>query len=193
MEINIDVGLGKIIKIARLKKKITQRRLAEELGLSHGYIPRIEHSNSIVLKEGHLLVLSKFLDIPLEVLRKANALEKRKREEIKPLYPKAYLLGQRILSVMNENDRNSTLGLFEKRLILFNEDLTKLAYNFSEFLLARLSLEDKPKNGLRPLKHYFEPWSSEIEEWQPEQQIEPHNQKTQTDSDEHIEGTQMNQ
>ena len=160
-----QVTPGKLLKDARKKKKMSQRRLAFLLGVSNGLIPRYENNSIVISSDERLRQLSDILGIPLKDLRRANAFEQRKKEPIEPSFPKTYHLAQRIFSVMSEKDKKKTIDLFEMRIYLFNEDTTKLAVNFSNFLLGRLEPEDRPDNGLRPIKHYLEPWNSEIEDW----------------------------
>ena len=58
---------GKNVKIERIKKDLTQEKLAEKMNVSQNYIANIEcgKANMSLAK---VLELSKFLDIPIENL-----------------------------------------------------------------------------------------------------------------------------
>jgi transcriptional regulator with XRE-family HTH domain len=155
----------KQIKDSRAKKKYSQRKLAALIGISHGYLARIEGGHAVPLANDMVLKMAEVLDIPEEDLIEAAERERIIRLNLENSLPNSYSLVQGILSVMNEETQRITFDFFERRILQFREDKTLLAVNFANYLVGNLTLDEKPDNGLRPLKHYFIPWCSEIEEW----------------------------
>ena len=64
-------GIGQMIRLARMKKGMTQADLAENIGVSQGAVGQWEQGMTIP-RPKHIVRLSSLLDIPVEELLKAG-------------------------------------------------------------------------------------------------------------------------
>ena len=64
-------GIGQTIRLARIKKGMTQAELAETIGVSQGAVGQWEHGMTIP-RPNHIVRLSALLEIPVEELLKAG-------------------------------------------------------------------------------------------------------------------------
>jgi len=101
----------------------------------------------------------------MQYLEELAVLSRSGKKDILKMYPNAINLFQRVQISMDNSEREITFVRFEKRISLFDENKLKLADNFKDLLLGKLDLNTQPKNGLRPLSHYWKKWSDEIEKW----------------------------
>ena len=143
---------------------MSQRGLAHISGVAAGYIARIEADGAIPGAE-KIERLAKALDIPLEEIRSLIERSRQSLRTIKQKYPEAIYLFEQCLMQMNEKEIKTTFGRFEKRLSIFEEDKERVAENIKKYFLGELKSTDKPKNGTRPLCHYWISYSQELEEW----------------------------
>ena len=64
-------GIGQMIRLARIKKGMTQADLAETIGVSQGAVGQWENGMTIP-RPKHIVRLSSLLDIPVDELLKAG-------------------------------------------------------------------------------------------------------------------------
>lgn len=149
---------------ARKEAKLSQRELALLSKLSHGQIAKIE-LGSVTPSLSSLEMIGTVLEIrnTKMFLRWINY--RKKLVRLKSDYPLFYSLISLTVNVMNEDERGITINRFERRLECFAENEHELATNVKNFLLGALTPKDKPKNGLRPLYHYFANSIRDTERW----------------------------
>jgi len=158
---------GDIVKNRRNELNLTQKSLALRLNISAGYIARIERNYSVPVSKIVLKDLANGLEMDAQELIHLASLQRSSITKQRNRYPKTFDLIMRTIAVLTEEERRRTIIMFEQRIGLFGEPSIQLAENFSFFLLGELALEDTPKNGLRPLIHYFEPWDKVKINWKP--------------------------
>ena len=158
---------GTVIKEKREELELSQRNLADLLPFSAGYIARFESGYSQPPSEDKIRQLAHALDIPEDYLLFLASLEPKSPTKIIKDYPNTLALFQRVIALMSEEEKTTSVFAFEKRLGVLSKDPINLAYNFKRFLLGELSMDQYPGNGSRPICHYFEPWSKKIEDWTP--------------------------
>jgi len=154
------------IKIKRHFLGYSLKKLAEIVHSTPGTISKIENGHLLPFRKDFIRDLASALGIDQEELLSSVAFERRKASSWDKDYPNTHSLIKLVIRVMDNNERNLTFEFFERRILLFKEDEVELAVNFANYLLGHVKLSDLPENGLRPLSHYFLPWSSEIELWQ---------------------------
>ena len=64
-------GIGQMIRLARIKKGMTQADLAETIGVSQGAVGQWENGMTIP-RPKHIVRLSSLLEIPVDELLKAG-------------------------------------------------------------------------------------------------------------------------
>lgn len=161
---------GTVIKEKRKELGLSQRDLSKKIAnFSAGYIARIESGYSQPPAEKKILQLANVLSLSSKRLLYLASLEPKSPTKIIKDFPNTLALFQRVIALMSEEEKTTTVFAFEKRLGLLAEDPIVLANNFKRFLIGELSVDDYPGEGSRPICHYLKPWNKEIEEWiQPE-------------------------
>ena len=159
----IRTQFGEAVRERRRKMRMSQHDLANSTEMHPGYIARIESDGAVPGTE-KIHRLAQVLEIPEEKLHELASLTKGNMDILSD-YPNLQEIFQRAFFSMTDEEIRDTLQLIELRIGLYHEDKDALAHNLKEFLLGRLSLEERPRNGLRPLIHYIASWSGEIEKW----------------------------
>ena len=163
----IKTRFGMRVAERREELGISQRMLAHQAFMSHGYLARIESGYSQPPAQDKIHKLAEVLQLPLEELQQLADLEPKSPTKIIKQFPRILALFQRVVASMEPREIASTIGLLEMRIALFDEDQTTLADNFKRMLLGELTLSEYPGGGTRPMDHYFGEWSKEIEHWIP--------------------------
>lgn len=110
-------------------------------------------------------ILAHHLDLPLEPLTTlvVHEIETRRRTRLS-IACIASILEIAVL-MMTSDEQKETVCRIGKRIQLFAEDSEQLGNNIALFLTGNLKLDEEPKNGLRPLRHYICPITQDIEDW----------------------------
>ncbi len=83
-------SFGKLLKEARIRKKLTLREVAEFVGVSAMYISQLEHEERVPTKSQYLPKISVILGLdPEEMIKKA--FEFNQKSQIEKIKPDMYL------------------------------------------------------------------------------------------------------
>jgi len=157
---------GNAVKLYRNEMGLSQADLGHEIGIPPPYIGRMESDGAIPGKE-KIKRLAEFFGVDYSELEKLAKVSRGKLDILAD-YPQLNKLLQRTFYLMTDEEIKNTLRRIELRIAIFHEDNDALTFNLKEFFLGRLSLTEDPGNGLRPLIHYWAPWSEDFESWMPE-------------------------
>ncbi len=161
---NFEQTFGILLRDMRKGQKLTQRELAQKAEVSGGYIAQLEMSNtypSIEMAEK----LGEILQDVEGILVQQAELERYRSISFESFFDSIGSLLKDTYFLMNDDERQQTFARIEQRINAFQEPRAYLADNFRRVWLGKLGLDEEPKNGLRPLRHYIAPWSEDIEDW----------------------------
>ena len=156
---------GDAIREKRDRLGLSQRDLSWVTGIHPGYISRIESDGAIPGAE-KIRRLAECLEIPLNQLQDYATKSKESPAYLLKRYPAILELFHEVLILMEEEEVRRVFDRFEIRIKNFGEDRMNLIENFRLFFGGHLKASEKPRNGNRPLCHYWEGWSKEMEEWE---------------------------
>jgi len=162
---SLAFGVGRTLRDARIQKDFSQDELSSLSGVPQPTITRTERGLQNAKFED-LRALAPHLDLPLDVLMAMAKHERDTRRRTRFAIACISNILEAAVIQMSPVEQIETVSRVGNRIKLFREDSDELAYNVALFLTGKLELDELPKNGLRPLRHYICPITQDIEEWE---------------------------
>ena len=156
---------GSIIRERRLQAGLTQKELSEEVRVSESYLSRLERSQVGLGDPSVAERIERTLDIEHGLLWNSFKSERVSLQELKRTLPHFLLIIQYLVQTMSAFEQIETIGMFEGRIIAFDEDPRTLADNLRRVLIGELEPDEDPENGTRPLSHYWKPLTAANQLW----------------------------
>jgi len=156
---------GEVIREYREEIKMTQAQLAEKIGISAGYLAKIELDYTLPSSDELIGKLAEALGLDVATMLKEVHKQRVYRGRSVVSMKNIISILQLLPSIMDESTIDRTIKRVDRRIGEFDENKKMLAENVARFLTGDLQLNQKPDNGLRPLSHYIADWGTEIEEW----------------------------
>lgn len=159
--------IGDAVRGRRLDLGLTQREVAERTGqkgsktLSGKAYGRIEGGHWIPRDKEVIRSLALALEIDEELLQEYAEITRDDKQLFSREYSRVLDLINAMLRVMDIDEQAQTFRTLEKKIALFEEPIYKLARNFTSLWKGEISVDDAPRNGLRPLRHYLRPFCQE--------------------------------
>ncbi len=162
---NESVTFGEEIRFSREKHGLSLTQLAKKLGITKGYLSLIERNKVPPPSYKILWNLVCILGLDMKAIQVLLETSPITYGTFKEKYRRFIDLLRKVIGIMNDHEIEVTFGRLEERLAMFEEPADLIVDTFKKFLLKEIGYFDDPRNGGRPISHYFEKWSDEIDNW----------------------------
>jgi transcriptional regulator with XRE-family HTH domain len=159
--------LGDLLRARRLSLGLTQREVELRISqrgpkaISRESIGRMEGGYWIPKDADVFRSLALALEVDEDVIRYYADLTRNERRLLSNEYSHVLDLVNAMIRIMSSDEQDQTFRTLEKKIVLFDEPIYRLARNFAHLWTGRIGVDDLPGNGLRPLKHYLRPFCQE--------------------------------
>jgi len=150
---------GTFIRVRREEMNLSLQDVADPAELTPSFLARVEKDMHIPSNAKTIRSIEKSLHIDEGYLR--DYFEHWKSERSLRNLKNFMNLIRISIKIMKES-QFIIVSRIDHRIRVFDEDKRLLASNFIEYLSGDLRIDEKPENGLRPLCHYFDEFSPEI-------------------------------
>lgn len=159
---------GEEVRFAREKHGLSLTQLAKKLGITKGYLSRIELNQVPPPSYKILWNLTCILELDMKAIQYLLETSPISYGTLKEKYRGFIDLLRKVIGNMNDQEIEATFGRLEERLAMFEDPADLIVDTFKKFLLRKIGYSEDPENGGRPISHYFEDWSEKLDSWEAE-------------------------